>query len=397
MAGFRYYSAAALYFATVGVLGIYIPWVLLDLTGTAVSVGIMLCVRAIPGLLLSGKAGSAADKLDKRKLIVLACVIKSSALLLFLLFKQALWHVGGFYVLIALISVANTFFLASIRSYLHVTTDKDHLVAANGRFESSTQVGTIVGAGVGGLITAFASIEWAFVLVIGMLLYTAVQSMLLAPEPVKAAAAKTPTQTQQAQYSVLADKALWPGLLVLLVPMLYVQMDNILLAPLSKVHMGLDASGFGFLNAAYSVGAMTIGLVLAKLAFKQHQKWLFNVAIMVAVAHLLLSLSDNFVVGIVACVLVGVSVVWCRINANSVIMQQVDKAYAGKLQALLLRLHYGSIFIVGLVFGWLADMVGYDRVYQYVSLPLLLLLAPLAISAIKAKSNVDVTTAGERS
>ncbi|MEJ2044786.1 MAG: MFS transporter [Reinekea sp.] len=397
MTGFRYYSAAALYFATVGVLGIYIPWVLLDLTGTAVSVGIMLCVRAVPGLLLSGKAGGAADRLDKRKLIAMACAIKSSALVLFLLFKQELWNVGGFYALIALISVANTFFLASIRSYLHVTIDKDHLVAANGRFESSTQVGTIAGAGVGGLITAFASIEWAFALVIAMLVYVAVQSLLLNPETVKAAAEKAQSKVMETKYSVLSDKALWPGLMVLLVPMLYVQMDNILLAPLSKVQMGLDASGFGFLNAAYSVGAMTIGLVLAKTAFKQHQKWLFCVAIMVAAAHLLLSVSDNFVVGMVACILVGVSVIWCRINANSVIMQQVDKAYAGKLQALLLRLHYGSIFIVGLVFGWLADMVGYDRVYQYISVSLMLLLLPLAVSAIRAKPAVDVTTAGESS
>jgi DHA3 family macrolide efflux protein-like MFS transporter len=373
MLGNRFYIGAASYFATVGVLGIYIPWILLDISGTAVSVGIMLCIRSLPGLLLSSFAGRCADKFDKRRLLSLACAIKMVALMLFVLFKIPLWSVQGFYLLIAFISVANTFFLASVKSYLHVMTDKDQLLVANGKFESFTQVGTIVGAGIGGLITAYADIEAAFFVVGAMLLFAGIQAFLLPAQP-QSTATGSKANSNVENYSLFADKALIPYLLILLVPMLFVQMDNILLAAIAKVNIGLDASGFGFLNAAYSVGAMLIGIILVKKGFNNHKQWLLATGAFVALAHILLALSSDFITAMVACLFIGISVIWARINANSLIMSQVDSAHAGKLQAFLLKLHYSTIFVVGLVFGWLADLIGYDAVYLWVSTLILLLI-----------------------
>ncbi|WP_189645129.1 MFS transporter [Pectobacterium aquaticum] len=374
MVGRKYYLCALGYYINIGILGVYIPWRLLELTGAATAIGAMLCIRALPGLLIGSLTGKLVDKRDKRKLMVFACLLSVLFMVPFILFPSALMSITSLYAVIAVASISNTVFLAAIRSYLHVMTESQYLGVANGRFEMSIQFGNIIGTMVGGGLTVLASSGLTFGLVSVILASVALQAFRLPSVTSEATGGKTVLKTHTEEPPLLRQVGVLPALLVMLIPMTFLQMFNILLGPISKESMHVTAEGFGYLNAAYSAGAMAMSLVLSSRFHARSFSLLFISGLSVAIFNMLLPLSTTLVSGLVATLLIGATIVWARVIANSFLMKLVAPSQAGRLQAVILNMHYCTVFIAGLAFGYLTDRFGYLPLYFCLSALVTLLM-----------------------
>jgi MFS family permease len=130
------------------------------LTGSALSVGLMLMATAAPSLLVGLFAGVFVDRYDRKKIMVTADILR--AILILLIPVLAPIHVIWLYVIVMLTSAISQFFDPAHESILPEVASDEDLSAANSLIAISQFGSTAVGFAAAGLIASAANINWAF-------------------------------------------------------------------------------------------------------------------------------------------------------------------------------------------------------------------------------------------
>src|SRR5512146_1510321 len=117
------------------------------LTGSALSVGLMLMATAAPSLLVGLFAGVFVDRYDRKKIMIAADVARG---------------VGWLYVIVALTSAIGQFFDPAYESVLPEVASEEELASANSLIAISSFGSTAIGFAASGLIASAADISWAF-------------------------------------------------------------------------------------------------------------------------------------------------------------------------------------------------------------------------------------------
>lgn len=140
-----------------------LPWVVLQLTGSAVAVGTILMATAIPRAVLMLIGGAVTDRVSPRKILMST----ASARTLFvaaigLLLWYHVLHVWELYVLGFAFGVADAFSMPAFSTYLPSLVRTEQLVAANSVFQTTAQLATIGGPAPAALVIKALGLAWAF-------------------------------------------------------------------------------------------------------------------------------------------------------------------------------------------------------------------------------------------
>jgi MFS family permease len=135
---------------------------LLDLTGSATAVAWMLIVQFLPVALIGPMAGVVVDRVNRRRLMIGADVVRGVLILGLLLVRRAdqVWIA---YLVMALTVSASAFFEPARTATIPSVTSADELMPANAASSAMWSAMLAIGASVGGLVTAFAGRDSAFV------------------------------------------------------------------------------------------------------------------------------------------------------------------------------------------------------------------------------------------
>ena len=146
------------WFATVALLGLA-----LELTGSAALASLVLVLQSAPFFLASPIAGVLADRLDRRRLMVMADVLRACAALAFLLVRDPsmLWIA---LLATAAISALSAFFEPTSSAALPNLVDEDDLPVANVLLGSAWGTMLAVGAAMGGLVAVAFGRDAAYLL-----------------------------------------------------------------------------------------------------------------------------------------------------------------------------------------------------------------------------------------
>ena len=263
-------------------------------TNDAAAVGAFGAVRLIPYILLSIPAGLAADRFDRRLVLLASDILRGSMMLVMAVIVAT--H-GPILLLVAFAMVAaggSTFFYPAIGAYIpSLAADERQLGPANSAWASLGNVSFIVGPAIGGLLIAAGDVVLAFVLnaatfiVIGFILWSlpparprtkpqeAPPTEAAATVAAEAASAGVSTGPTPAAPTVPAPRAplqLRPlsGLALIQIVVGFldggIQALTIILA-VSVLHAGEDANGY--LNAAIGVGGLAGALVSGVLVLRR--------------------------------------------------------------------------------------------------------------------------------
>lgn len=134
-------------------IGLYI----LNITGSGMSFAISLILSAVPRIVVAPFAGIAADKYSKKTLTVVGDVL--SGLIVLSLLLQSEITVTSLYIVIAGLSVVNTFFSAAVTSSLPNLVKDDNLMKLNSSFEVFNSIASIIGPMVGGMLFGFGTLK----------------------------------------------------------------------------------------------------------------------------------------------------------------------------------------------------------------------------------------------
>lgn len=136
---------------------------LLDLTGSATAVAWLMIVQFLPMAIVGPIAGVVVDRVDRRRLMIAMDLVRGVVVLGLLLVRtrEQVWLA---YVVTALTVTGSAFFEPARTATIPNVTSKEELMPANALSSATWAAMLAVGASVGGLVTAIAGRNIAFVM-----------------------------------------------------------------------------------------------------------------------------------------------------------------------------------------------------------------------------------------
>ena len=136
---------------------------LLDLTGSATAVAWMLIVQFLPVTLVGPVAGVVVDRVNRRRLMIAADLLRGCVILGLLVVRRAdqVWIA---YAVMACTVAASAFFEPARTATIPNITSAEELLPANALAAATWSAMLAIGASVGGLVTAAAGRNIAFAL-----------------------------------------------------------------------------------------------------------------------------------------------------------------------------------------------------------------------------------------
>ena len=169
-----------------------LPWVVLQLTGSAVAVGTILMAVAIPRAVLMLFGGALTDRISARR--ILMSTASARTLLVTVIGFLLWWHwlqLWELYVLGFFFGVADAFAWPAATTLLPSVVKREQLVAANSVFQTTGQLTTIVAPAPAGLVIKALGTAWAFFIDAISFLFI-IAALWRLPDPPKAASAAKP-------------------------------------------------------------------------------------------------------------------------------------------------------------------------------------------------------------
>ena len=134
---------------------------LLELTGTATSVALMIIVQFLPMAVIGPVAGVVVDRVDRRRLMILMDVVRGLLVLVLLVVHRA-EQVWLLYVVMGATVSATAFFEPARTAVIPNITSRAELLTANALSSATWSAMLAIGAGAGGLVTAVFGRNTAF-------------------------------------------------------------------------------------------------------------------------------------------------------------------------------------------------------------------------------------------
>src|SRR5436309_713745 len=142
-----------------------LPWIVFQLTGSAVAMGTMLMAAAIPRAVLMLLGGAFSDRLSARKIMITTACARALLVgaIAALLATHAL-KIWELYLLSFGFGVADAFSFPAGQTYLPFLVSRDRLVVANSVLQTTAQLIMIVGPAPAAIVVKSLGAAWAFFL-----------------------------------------------------------------------------------------------------------------------------------------------------------------------------------------------------------------------------------------
>jgi len=337
-------------------------WVVLELTGSPFKLGVISALQFGPMLFLSLLAGALADRVRKRRLLLLT----QGALMLQALALAALdwtghiqfWHVA---VLAAVYGVANTLDLPARQSFVGELVGKGDLMNAIALNATVFNGARVVGPAVAGLLIARYGVAPAFLLnglsFLGVLVALVAIRNEGAPRP-RAAATLSQEILQGVRYAA-GTPLIGLILALLLVVSLFVLNFNVLVPLVARDVLHEGARGFGLLMASLGLGAVAGALALAAMTRTRPPLALIVAAALVTAGGLLgLSAVRHFWVAAAALAVMGFAQIFFMASCNTTVQVTAPDHLRGRVMSLYAMVFVGVHPFGALLAGGMAEKWG---------------------------------------
>ena len=338
--GYRYLWFGTL-FMSLGqwIQQVTLGYVMYDLTGSSVLLGVMSTVRAMPFLFVSPVAGVLVDRFDRRKLLLgIQISLAITALSMGLFFRTGLlqpWHLFVFSIITASAWAANQPLRQVLVSSVVPREDVSNAVALNSVAFNITK---ILGPALGGFLIAWVGASGNFF--VQGLAYVVV---LLSVGMINI----HPTDQRASQQSIWANLAeglsyvrTTPAVLALLiaalVPSVMAMPYQTLMPVFQKDVLNVGPEGLGLLLAAPGIGAVICTLLLASFSQRVRRKGYILLAAMAATGVCLMLFSRTTTLPWALVALVGLGGFQILYNATNMTMLQllVPDALMGRVMSI---------------------------------------------------------------
>ena len=336
-------------------------WLVYDLTGSPLYLGIVSFASALPNLFLSLLGGVFADRFERRRLMVgtQTATMSLAFLLAYLTLAHivTVWHIIVIAFVNGIVFSLNTPVRQTIISDLVPRKDLTNAIAL-GSFQF--QASRMVGPALAGLIVALVGPGWCFF--INGLSFLAVIWALLAmtvpPLPLAVRASVWRNLTAGLQY-VRTSPLIMSLLGLAVVPSVFAMPYSALMPAFASSVLRVGAEGYGLLMSAAGLGAVLGALVVASLGKGASRgKLMLGAVAVLGVSLVVFALSSFFVVSLLVLIATGAaSMAYSALN-QTFLQLRTDDAMRGRVMSLLTLATFGLQPLGALAAGAVADVFG---------------------------------------
>ena len=165
-------------------LFVALPFYIYDLTGSALATGGMFVAESLPILLLGSLGGVFADRWDRRRTMIAADLLRAGLLLLLLAVRSPEW-LWAIYLVVFVQSSIGQFFNPAKNALIPHLVEERQLMQANALNTLGVELTRLIGAPLGGVLTALLGLGSVVVLDSASFLLSAPLIALVAVPPAR--------------------------------------------------------------------------------------------------------------------------------------------------------------------------------------------------------------------
>ena len=253
-------------------------WLVWELTGSGVALGLVNLFRALPQLLMALPAGVVADRFNQ-KYVLMTCqtftMMSYVSLLTLVVTEQIeLWHI---YLFSFFLGVSMVFNQPARNALIPNLVPEHNMLNAFALNQVAMNFSRVVAPGIAGFLIGFFDVMAAFVGAVVLFLVVIIATIVM-----RAPGARSVSQTESASGQlkegvayVLADKNILVIMVIALAVFTFVMPYNTLMPILADKVLGVGAQGFGLLLSVAGIGALIGGLTIASFGDVRRKGMLF--------------------------------------------------------------------------------------------------------------------------
>jgi len=337
-------------------------YVMSTLTNKAIMLGMANLAAGLPMLLLTMVGGSAADRFDKRKILLatqyVQIALAISIGLLIMSGKLEIWHILAFAVALG---ISNSFEMPTLNALVPELVTRDEIQSAiavdRAVFHGSRVVGPSLAGifiSVWGAASAFFINAISFVaLIIALLMIPPRPRGTVEEEEKRASGIKEGFRYVAKDKPSLAMIGLIAATTVFIFPIITVMMPLYV-----RLVLGLGADRLGFLMGSSAVGSVIGAIFLISIPRQKRVPiMMMNVGI-VAVAIFSLSRAPSFYLATALLIFNSLGLAMNFGLANTIVQERAPDYLRGRVSAVFMLSFVGLMPVAGLGITGLSDLIG---------------------------------------
>jgi MFS family permease len=344
------------------------------LTGSALSVGLMLMATAAPSLVVGLFAGVFVDRYDRKKIMITADILRAGLILLIPILVPL--NVAWLYVMVMLTAAIGQFYDPAHESVLPEVASDEELAAANSMMAISSFGSTAVGFAAAGLIASAASIDWAFYLDAVSFLFSAVCVFLIRIKPIQVeedTSVKLVVKNLRAGIHQLFRTPILKSLfLVQSIVLISFGLSNALLLPFAVKALNANEFQYGLQEGITSIGFVIGSLLMAKVFDRLHAgAWMAISYLGMGILGVIYSFLFSIPLAILICALSGLFNAPAAIGRRVIVQRNTPAEMRGRVSSAFF-VSRDVLFLIGMAAAGLADYMNIRVLYLVSALMLVL-------------------------
>lgn len=332
----------------------------LHLTGSGVAVGALSACQYGPILFLSASAGVLADRVSKRKILL---VTQTGELLQSVALGALAFMRHPPLAALLAVALAGGVLLAADNPVRKVIISElvsaDDLPNAVVLYSAVNTASQIIGPAIAGLLIVGVGFGWCFLIDAASYLLVIAALLVMRTRPASRAGStvRARGQLREGMRYVWHEPTLRVVFVVTLITGLFIYRWNITLPLLAEHALRANDRQFTLLFAVFSLGALVGALASARVGHHAVRATVLS-TFPLGVALMLLASAPDLTAAYPMAFVTGVASIVCLTSMYAVVQMHADRAFQGRVVALQAVVMLGTTPLGGLVLGMSADVFG---------------------------------------
>ena len=339
---------------------IAISWMVLEKTGSEYTLGKIMASATAPGLALALFAGVIIDQVNRKWLLVKLDIFRMIVVVFFLsVLLQNEFQLWFLYPVVVLMGLGNSLFWPTAQAFVQEIVEEEEYFNANKLLSASYQVGSILGASMGGFIVHLYNPIVALWINVGTYLISAIL-ISLAPfthtrfkkdkpklfESLKVGFIYLKGKTDiliLGLTTILSDVAIWGSLSVLTIT-------------ISKEIFDKGTWGYGLLDGLYGIGALLSTVVVGYFSTKFGRgNYLVTCYVVAGLMCYIVPIMPSIYLAALVFSLMGLHNNSARIIVRTIFMENIPNEIMGRVQTIFGVYTRAMVVLSSLYVGWLIE------------------------------------------
>ena len=316
-----------------------VGWLVWKLSGSATMVGVASSLRFLPFLFMGPLGGVAADRMDRRRLLMMTQVLMAAAAVLFAVVVAMDWVRVWHAMVFSLVMGCGVALNAPVRqSLIANTVPRKELGNAVALHATAINATRVIGPAVGGMLIVALGMAGNFLLQAGLYLCTvAIIFPMRVPyrDTLSASEESALRSLKEGIRYIWDDKTLFGLMMLSFIPALFVMPILQIMPAFTEEVLHAQANIYGYLITSYGVGALLATLAMASFGSRIRSGSLGIAALSsAAVFVILFSQSTWLWAAFLLLAAVGFSLLLFRVNNNTLVQTLTPDALRGRVMSL---------------------------------------------------------------